>query len=56
MNDMLEVLNDVNIIDLIIMAQAKEVGVLLTEDRVIHRYGKKAGIKVLDWKSFVKLF
>ncbi len=34
MNDMLEVLNDVNIIDLIIMAQAKEVGVLLTEDRV----------------------
>ncbi len=56
MNNMLGMLGDVNIVDLIIMSQAKEIGVLLTEDRVIHKCGKKVGIRVLDWKSFVKLF
>jgi len=55
LNDMLELLRDVNIIDLIIISQAREVGVLLTEDRVIHEHRDEIGIDILDWKSFVKI-
>ncbi len=55
-NEMLNMLNDLNIIDLIIIAQAKEVGVLLTEDRIIHKHKDKIEVKVLNWKSFVKRF
>ena len=57
LNEMLDVLNDINnIIDLIIIAQAKEVGILLTEDRVIHKHRNEIGIDVLNWRSFVKRF
>ena len=52
---MLELLRDVNIIDLIIISQAREVGVLLTEDRVIHEHRDEIGVDILDWKSFVKI-
>jgi len=55
LNDMLELLRDVNIIDLIIISQAREVGVLLTEDRVIHEHRDEIGVDILDWKSFVKI-
>lgn len=55
LNEMLELLNDINIIDLIIISQAMDVGVLLTEDKVIHKHSNKLGIKVLNWKSFVKI-
>ena len=52
LNEMLDVLNDVNVIDLIIISQAKEVGILLTEDKIIHKHKNKIGIDVLNWKSF----
>jgi len=55
LNDMLELLKDVNIIDLIIISQARGVGALLTEDRVIHEHSDEIGIDILDWKSFVKI-
>ncbi len=55
-NEMLNMLNDLNIIDLIIIAQAKEIGVLLTEDRIIHKHKDEIGVEVLNWKSFVKRF
>ncbi|WP_456328335.1 PIN domain-containing protein [Archaeoglobus sp.] len=55
-NDMLNILNDVNVIDLIIIAQAKEVGTLLTEDRIIHKHKDEIEIEVLNWKSFVRRF
>jgi len=55
-NSMLDILSDVNIIDLIIISQAKDVGMLLTEDRVIHKHRDEIGIDVLNWKSFVKRF
>ena len=35
---MLDLLSEMNIIDLIIVSQARDVGVLLTEDRVIHKH------------------
>ncbi len=56
LNDMLDILNDINIIDLIIIAQAKEVGTLLTEDRIIHKHRNEIGIDTLNWRSFVKRF
>ena len=56
LNGMLNLLNDINIIDLIIVSQAKDVGVLLTEDSVIHRHRDEIGIEVLNWKSFVELW
>ncbi len=49
-------LNYMNIIDLIISVQAKEAGVLLTENRIIHKHGGELGIKVLNWKSFCSQF
>ncbi len=55
-NDMLNILNDVNIIDLIIISQAKEIGKLLTEDRIIHKHKDEIEIEVLNWKSFIKRF
>jgi len=54
LNEMLNLLNDMNIIDLIIVSQAKEIGILLTEDRVIHKHENELGIEVLNWKSFVR--
>ncbi len=54
LNEMIDILNDLNIIDLIIISQAKEVGVLLTEDKIIHRHRDEIEIEVLNWKSFVK--
>ena len=56
LNNMLSILNDVNIIDLIIIAQAKEIGTLLTEDRIIHKHKNEIGVEVLNWKSFVRRF
>ena len=54
LNEMRELLNDLNVIDLIIVSQAKEIGILLTEDRVIHKHKDEIGLEVLNWKSFVK--
>ncbi len=55
-NTMLDLLNDLNIIDLIIVSQAKDVGLLLTEDKIIHRHKDEIEVDVLNWKSFVDRF
>lgn len=56
LNSLLGLVDEMNIIDLIIVSQAKGVGILLTEDRIIHRHRDEVGMKILNWKSFVELF
>ncbi|ADB58877.1 hypothetical protein [Archaeoglobus profundus] len=56
LNSMLNLIDDLNIIDLIIVSQAKDVGILLTEDRAIHKHKDEIDLNVLNWKSFVKSF
>ncbi len=55
LNSMLNLLDDLNIIDLIIVSQAKDVGILLTEDNVIHKHKDEIGLNVSSQVSIKML-